>query len=120
MNSSTNVKPQLSSLFHLRKRVNRNNMGPQTEENESEIIEMVENAQQPEDDKNDDWNNSEESECEVMLKTVPNPHVKDFSKENEEGFWLITFQVFFPFLIAGLGMVGAGLVLDIVQASILY
>jgi len=27
----------------------------------------------------------------------------------------ITIQVFIPFLIAGLGMVGAGLVLDLVQ-----
>lgn len=37
--------------------------------------------------------------------------------ENEplESYLAITIQVFIPFLIAGLGMVGAGLVLDIVQ-----
>lgn len=33
----------------------------------------------------------------------------------EETSWSIAFQVFIPFLIAGFGMVGAGLVLDIVQ-----
>ncbi len=93
-------------------------MGPQTEENKSEVIEMIAQTTigDVEGDKDDNWNNSEESECEVMLKTAH----KDYGEDNEEGFWLITFQVFFPFLIAGLGMVGAGLVLDIVQASIIY
>ena len=33
----------------------------------------------------------------------------------EESFISITLQIFFPFLIAGLGMVAAGLVLDVVQ-----
>lgn len=33
----------------------------------------------------------------------------------QETFLSITLQIFFPFLIAGLGMVGAGLVLDVVQ-----
>lgn len=32
-----------------------------------------------------------------------------------ESLWAITFQVFIPFLIAGFGTVGAGLVLDMVQ-----
>lgn len=32
-----------------------------------------------------------------------------------ESLWAVTFQVFIPFLIAGFGTVGAGLVLDIVQ-----
>lgn len=32
-----------------------------------------------------------------------------------ENVWLTTIQVFVPFLVAGLGMVGAGLVLDVVQ-----
>lgn len=37
--------------------------------------------------------------------------------ENEplESYLAITIQVFIPFLVAGLGMVGAGLVLDLVQ-----
>jgi len=42
---------------------------------------------------------------------------KSFVQE-EETFWTITVQVFIPFLIAGMGMVGAGLVLDIVQVSL--
>ena len=33
----------------------------------------------------------------------------------QESFLSITLQIFFPFLIAGMGMVGAGLVLDLVQ-----
>ncbi|EFX82802.1 hypothetical protein DAPPUDRAFT_302359 [Daphnia pulex] len=51
-----------------------------------------------------------------MLKTSsPKAINDDIVEEIEEGFWLLAFQVFFPFLIAGLGMVGAGIVLDIVQ-----
>ncbi|ODM99627.1 Solute carrier family 41 member 1 [Orchesella cincta] len=40
------------------------------------------------------------------------PHHKDVAPES---FWVITIQVFIPFLIAGMGMVGAGIVLDVVQ-----
>lgn len=35
--------------------------------------------------------------------------------EPYESYLAITIQVFIPFLVAGLGMVGAGLVLDVVQ-----
>lgn len=35
--------------------------------------------------------------------------------DQPESFWVITLQVFIPFLIAGMGMVGAGIVLDVVQ-----
>jgi len=35
--------------------------------------------------------------------------------EETENVWSVTIQVFIPFLVAGLGMVGAGLVLDVVQ-----
>ena len=37
------------------------------------------------------------------------------SSTEQESFLTITLQVFFPFLLAGFGMVGAGLVLDKVQ-----
>nr|XP_034189199.1 solute carrier family 41 member 1-like isoform X2 [Osmia lignaria] len=42
--------------------------------------------------------------------------------ENEpiESYLAITIQVFIPFLIAGLGMVGAGLVLDLVQHWVVF
>ena len=33
----------------------------------------------------------------------------------EAGWWATLLQILFPFLLAGLGMVAAGLVLDIVQ-----
>ncbi|CAG2053076.1 unnamed protein product [Timema podura] len=35
--------------------------------------------------------------------------------KESENIWTISIQVFIPFLVAGLGMVGAGLVLDVVQ-----
>ncbi|KAJ8887351.1 hypothetical protein PR048_013566 [Dryococelus australis] len=35
--------------------------------------------------------------------------------EQKENVWTISIQVFVPFVVAGLGMVGAGLVLDVVQ-----
>jgi len=38
--------------------------------------------------------------------------------EETENVWSITIQVFIPFLVAGLGMVGAGLVLDVVQVIV--
>jgi solute carrier family 41 len=37
--------------------------------------------------------------------------------EETENVWSISVQVFIPFLVAGLGMVGAGLVLDVVQVG---
>lgn len=93
-------------------------MGPQMDEHQSETIEMIEQLQ-PVEGKDSDWtNDSEEYESEVMIKNAPAKSLKEYGEEKEESFWLITFQVFFPFLIAGLGMVGAGLVLDIVQVCI--
>lgn len=38
----------------------------------------------------------------------------------EESFTSITLQICFPFIIAGLGMVGAGLVLDVVQHWVVF
>ena len=42
-------------------------------------------------------------------------HQPAMLEENNEASWQIAIQVFFPYLIAGFGMVGAGMVLDIVQ-----
>ena len=39
---------------------------------------------------------------------------------DHEAWWTISLQVFIPYLIAGFGMVMAGLVLDDVQVSIIY
>lgn len=38
-------------------------------------------------------------------------------KHSDERWYVILIQVVFPFFIAGFGMVGAGVVLDIVQVS---
>lgn len=43
----------------------------------------------------------------------------DSSGEPLESYLAITIQVAIPFLVAGLGMVGAGLVLDLVQVRIM-
>ena len=43
---------------------------------------------------------------------------KTVIKVPEEAAWQIALQVFFPYIIAGFGMVAAGMVLDIVQVSI--
>lgn len=112
-----NPNVKFKSSGNLRKRIAGKKMGPQTEENNCEIIEMVEQIHSSDSNKDDDWENSEEGECEVMLKTSSPKAINDdvVEEETEEGFWLLAFQVFFPFLIAGLGMVGAGIVLDIVQ-----
>lgn len=37
--------------------------------------------------------------------------------QNKETYFSIAIQVFIPFLVAGFGMVGAGLVLDLVQVT---
>lgn len=48
---------------------------------------------------------------------VAESKIYDESQEPLESYLAITLQVSIPFLIAGLGMVGAGLVLDLVQVS---
>lgn len=52
--------------------------------------------------------------------TAPQPKVTiRTTREETENVWSISVQVFIPFLVAGLGMVGAGLVLDVVQVCVL-
>ena len=91
-------------------------MGPQTLEDEEEAIELAERP--PAEGKDEDeWIDSEQNvdESDVMLRPEPDGRDGDedtaggrMSKtdaiEADEGFWLITFQVFFPFLVAGLGI----------------
>lgn len=53
-------------------------------------------------------------------KPPPQHHMQQHHKyhgEPEESTSTVALQVFIPFLVAGLGMVGAGLVLDIVQVQ---
>lgn len=47
-------------------------------------------------------------------------HAYDHIDEPKETYLKTAIQVFIPFLIAGKGMVGAGLVLDIVQVSLFF
>lgn len=81
---------------------------------QTEIIEMNENNCKERREESDE---SELAENDAMIKhekcafTINDP----VECENVESFAVLAMQVFFPFLIAGLGMVGAGLVLDIVQ-----
>jgi hypothetical protein len=51
--------------------------------------------------------------------TAPKPKTTiRATHEETENVWSISVQVFIPFLVAGLGMVGAGLVLDVVQVCV--
>ena len=93
----------------LRKRNKIKKMGPQVEDKEViKLTLMSENDDKWEDD-------SEENEVMITQNWPTKSKKKTSPEEIEETFWTTAIQVFFPFLIAGLGMVGAGLVLDIVQ-----
>ena len=83
-------------------------MGPQAEE--TDISVGISN------DLCDEEDEATESEM-MIISRGSKVKKKSAIEEDEETFWTITIQVFFPFLIAGLGMVGAGLVLDIVQVG---
>lgn len=62
---------------------------------------------------NDGLSNENESHQSLLEEQV-------IVTETKETMLSVALQVFVPFLIAGFGTVGAGLVLDIVQASILF
>lgn len=49
---------------------------------------------------------------------VVETRIYEAAAENKETYFSIAIQVFIPFLIAGFGMVGAGLVLDVVQVKL--
>ncbi|XP_071438883.1 solute carrier family 41 member 1-like isoform X2 [Hetaerina americana] len=57
----------------------------------------------------------EDPENGVLPDVVAETQMLESSVDTKETHWTIAIQVFIPFLIAGFGMVGAGLVLDIVQ-----
>lgn len=50
---------------------------------------------------------------------VAESKIYEADAQTKETYFSIAIQVFIPFLIAGFGMVGAGLVLDLVQVTIL-
>ena len=60
--------------------------------------------------------NGSDSEVEVA---TPGVKIEEELREPDEPSWLIGVQVFLPYIIAGLGTVGAGMVLDVVQVRIL-
>jgi hypothetical protein len=57
----------------------------------------------------------EEAGAARLPDLVAESKIYDETQEPLESYLAITIQVSIPFLIAGLGMVGAGLVLDLVQ-----
>jgi hypothetical protein len=56
-----------------------------------------------------------DGESHQLLDISSQPKMTRALHEETESVWSISVQVFIPFLVAGLGMVGAGLVLDVVQ-----
>jgi len=69
----------------------------------------------------DDENDDDEVETALLggqngdVESIPKMKVTLKPEMEEESFLSITLQIFFPFLLAGMGMVAAGLVLDQVQ-----
>lgn len=59
--------------------------------------------------------NSSPNVVELQCDTSFNPK----SVFSEETVWVITVQLFIPFLLAGFGMVAASLMLDLVQVMFL-
>jgi len=55
-----------------------------------------------------------------QLKGSGDEHGSSSTDPNDEPAWKIFLQVFFPFLVAGMGMVGAGYLLSIVQSWDVY
>ena len=50
-----------------------------------------------------------------LISGGTNGHAVHHDSDSQESFCSMTLEIMFPFIIAGLGMVGAGIVLDIVQ-----
>jgi hypothetical protein len=53
----------------------------------------------------------------VVAETTMLADPLEGAQRKDESYRAMALQVFIPFLVAGLGMVGAGLVLDIVQVT---
>lgn len=58
-----------------------------------------------------------DGETHQLLDISSQPKMTRAAQEETENVWSVSVQVFIPFLVAGLGMVGAGLVLDVVQVT---
>ena len=52
-------------------------------------------------------------------KSSPTDSAVRIHKPEDDSSWQIALQVFFPYMVAGLGMVGAGVVLDVVQVCVM-
>ena len=59
----------------------------------------------------------EEEEVFEMQKMTAEDDIITKVEDPEEAAWQIAVQVFLPYLVAGIGMVAAGMVLDEVQVS---
>lgn len=59
----------------------------------------------------------EESNAEELKEVHDKADVGVVQTSEGESSWMIALQVFGPFIIAGFGTVGAGMVLDIVQVN---
>lgn len=77
-----------------------------------EKYQLLEQTTLDEEDEDDEINMASEDDDEAVL--VKTPVVE------EESLMSISLQIMFPFCVAGLGMVGAGIVLDIVQHWVVF
>ena len=98
------------------KSIQLNNMGQQPSR-DSSVDEPEIGLHSLEEDSSEEelYNADIETEDEYRQNLLPGLEVMIESSSDQEKWWMITLQIFFPFLIAGFGMVGAGMVLDQVQ-----
>ena len=114
-----------NSSWNLRLRSRRRKMGPNDKGGQYQLLDEAFSIDDSEEDEilheHGPLEASEEidplfnDDATVKLITSPNGHAFHPGSHDQESFWSITLEILFPFIVAGLGMVGAGIVLDIVQ-----
>ena len=105
----------------------KNKIGKFTKNDKSDMVKLIYDGEVAKYSKNDE-NDMDSDENDGLNDAKPLIHFKNIDdsyeidlidKSNQsEHILSLSFQVFIPFLIAGFGTVGAGLVLDVVQVSL--
>eukprot|EP00096_Caligus_rogercresseyi_P000961 TRINITY_DN11546_c0_g1_i1.p1 TRINITY_DN11546_c0_g1~~TRINITY_DN11546_c0_g1_i1.p1 ORF type:complete len:508 (-),score=151.65 TRINITY_DN11546_c0_g1_i1:480-2003(-) len=104
------------SVIRRRRRDPSNNMGRSYSKEAHHTLEGFQLLSQKDDEEEDEeFIHLSESMDDVRVVPSSSSGSSSGEDEKEETALWITFQIFIPFLLAGLGMVGAGLVLDSVQ-----
>lgn len=108
-NSNSNMGQNSSSNYFSREKTTYQPLEDEFTLDTSRSLEEILHDDQEDTDEDDD-----DDDCANLIHAHSLP-MPTFANENKESFCSITLEIMFPFIIAGMGMVGAGLVLDIVQ-----